>query len=121
MQKEENLQCEKGEKPKIRDKNQNKKPSTKSKNRKHKAVDETTKRIKDYFPTVPKSNKERQEDNGVGSKDETRVTDFTTPDKSGNENGINHAPETNKGKQIGLTHSTQATGVTSDISSGLHC
>lgn len=95
---QENLHCEKEEKPKIRDENQKQRPSTKSKNRKNKAAVDTTRKINDYFPQVPKSNKESKEDKGVGGKDETRVTDYTTPDKASKENGKSHTQDPNPSK-----------------------
>ena len=102
MQKEENLQWESAQKGNTTNKSVKKSkqgPKTKSKIKNSKAAKDQGKRIKDYFPTVPKAVTGRQEDSGVGPKDETRITDHTTPDKSRFENGNWQTTEDNTGKQ----------------------
>lgn len=98
MQKEDYLEKESEKVDKIISENKNQKPSTKSKNRKKNTVNDATKRIKDYFPIIPKSNAERQPDNGDGGKDESRVTQHTTPDKpkSQNDKSQNICPDSGK-------------------------
>ena len=56
-------------------------PAVKSKTKSKGAMKDASKRISDYFAAVPKASLETKEDSGVTSKDETRVTDHTTPDK----------------------------------------
>lgn len=121
MLKEENLHWESGEKGKISDKNTTKRATSRSKNKKKKAAIDTSKRIMDYFSTVPKGSKERNEENGVGTKDETRVTNHTTPDKSGFENGNSQAIDTNKGKQPHSNRPTRDVEQSKDICLRPHC
>lgn len=81
---------------------ENKKPDSgvKSKKKTTKALKDPTKRINDYFPVVPKANAESSEDNRVGAKDDTRITEHTTPDKSAQENGKSQTIEPVKSKYI---------------------
>ena len=87
MQKEENLEKDSEKLGKIVSQNKKQKPCAKSKNKKKNAASEATKRINDYFTVIPKSNAERQPDNGDGGKEESRATQHTTPDKPNSQNG----------------------------------
>lgn len=100
MQKEEIWHCANAE---IENNStENKKPDSgaKSKKKTTKALKDPAKRINDYFPVVPKANAESSEDNRVGAKDDTRITEQTTPDKSAQENGKIQTLETAKSKYI---------------------
>jgi len=102
MNKDENLEWEKGENCEISVQNTKQSSGVKSKNKTSKALKDSTKRIEDYFQAVPKANVERTEDSGVALKDESRVTEHTTPDKSVAENVKCQANEVSKGKQGSL-------------------
>ena len=121
MQKEEKLEWESQEKPKTQEKKSKPRPNVKSKNRRNKDAVDTTKRIKDYFPTVPRATKETKEDSGVGAKDETRVTDLTTPDKPNLKNGISQATPDQKGKQVGPNGAARRAHLQLDICVCPHC
>jgi hypothetical protein len=122
MQKEEKLEWENHEKPKTQEKKSKPRPNVKSKNRRNKEAVDTTKRIKDYFPTVPRVSKETKEDSGVGAKDETRVTDHTTPDKPNlHKNGISQANTNQKGKQVSLNGGARNAHHQMDICVCPHC
>lgn len=121
MQKEEKLEWENQEKAKTLEKKSKPRPNVKSKNRRNKDAIETTKRIKDYFPTVPRANKETKEDSGVGTKDETRVTDHTTPDKLNSKNGISQADINKKGKQVSPNGAARDVDHQLDICVCPHC
>jgi hypothetical protein len=81
MNKDENLHWEKAENIEMTGENTKQEPAVKSKTKTKGAVKDPAKRINDYFPVVPKANQEKGEDSGVASKDESRVTEHTTPDK----------------------------------------
>ena len=100
MQKEEILHCEKGEIANNLEENKKPDSGVKSKKKTTKALKDPTKRINDYFPVVPKANAESSEDNRVGMKDDTRITEHTTPDKSAQENGKSQTLEVPKSKYI---------------------
>ena len=98
MHKEEKI----AKSPKLKTKISKQRSNTKSKNGKKKDLADTTKRIKDYFPSVPRCTNETQETSGMGVKDETRVTDHTTPDKAIIQNAKSQVNGGEKGKH---THS----------------
>jgi len=100
MQKEEKLELVSEKVDKILDQNKKQRPNTKSKNRRKEANNKSTKRIKDYFPTVPKSGSEKVGDKGTGAKDESRVTEHTTPDKANIENDKSQSNKTAPSKHV---------------------
>lgn len=98
MNTDENLHCEKAENKEMIEQNSELGPGVKSKNKTSKSLKDPTKTINDYFPVVRKSNVERGEDSGGASKDESRATEYTTPDKSIIENANCQANGLVKGK-----------------------
>ena len=86
MQKEEKFELVSEKVDKILDQNKKHRSMTKSKKRKKKESNNSIKRIGDYFPPIAKVSLERPGENGVGPKDESRVTEHTSPDKANLEN-----------------------------------
>lgn len=121
MNSAENLHCETAENWEISDENTKQKATVNAKNKNKGALKDATKRINDYFPVVPKANVEKGEDSGVASKDESRVTEHTTPDKWILENSIWHINGDSKGKIRASNRRFAISKYIIDICLRLHC
>jgi hypothetical protein len=82
------------------DKILNKSRSQNSKNGKKKTQSDSIKRIKDYFPIVPKSNQKIEGVNGDVLKGQAGVTQDSTPDKTNIENCKNETTPPDSGKLV---------------------